>query len=188
MDTLLSLSLVEDDSPQEGESKFSNVVCMAPDNEFRVQQAVQRLKLRRLAAKGVNAKQAAEGLGLHMNTVRSVYRDPQFKQEVMAAVNGAFEDIDDEIVARQRSLEEEMEALAWDAFSILKDKLTSGDAKLTDYQRAKLAEGVLDRMQATAKYSKNIQVGTKLEADDLVRASQTAREMEHSLQQKLRRA
>lgn len=182
----VELDLSEVMLPVDGTGGAGGVVSI---EDHKILQAVQRAKLKRLAMKGVNAKQAAKLVGLCKETVQAIYRDEGFKRDVLAAVNEAFDEVDDQFRMKQRTIHEEMEMLALDAFDKLKSYITEESNNITDYQRAKLCEGVLDRNLATSKVNRSMTLPTpQLQADTLARAAQVGEEMQQNLQRKLNRA
>lgn len=186
METLLDLDALETLESAQGQGA-SKVVSIA-DRDLRLQQVVRRLRLRRMACQGLNAKQAAEALGLAPATVRDIYRDPAFRAEVKAQMSEVFEEVDEDLKEQTMTLHDKIEKLAWTSFSKLEYLLTEENTDLTDYQRAKLCEGMLDRaVEKTRINAKEVKMPT-FAAEDLARASVAAREMQTSLERRLKRA
>lgn len=177
METTLSLHLLDS----------STHVVSIDDYDQKIKQGVWRVKLKRMALQGMKQKDMARELGLSLPTIGAIVNDPSFRKEVLDSLNGVFADVDDSIKEQQKTLHERMEGLAHEAFGKLERILMADNSHLTDYQRAKLCEGVLDRTLDTARISKSAKLPTPdIEATDLVRASQGAREMEQALQLKRR--
>ena len=139
--------------------------------------AVVRTRLKRLAMRGMNATQAAEEVGWSPQTVRNVYRDPSFRQEVLGSLEGVFSEVDTIFKDTQMSMNEKMELRACEAFDLMWELMKSEDTSTN--QKIKIATDFLDRSDITNKrhttINKNAEV---LTAEALARASTAAQEMD----------
>lgn len=140
--------------------------------------AVDRIRLKRLAMRGLNATEAARVIGCHVTTARTHYADAAFRQEVMGMVNGAFAGTDAAFVERTKSLTERLEEQAGKSFQALVDMLnpvTHGGRQVSDNLLFRIHTGFLDRHGETAAISKS---HITLDPMELTIAAKAAREME----------
>lgn len=140
--------------------------------------AVDRIRLKRLAMRGINASEAAKIIGCHAETARTHYSDPAFRHEVTDMVDSAFAGTDAAFLERTKSLTERLEEQAGKSFQALIDMLdpnTHGGRLISDNLAFRIHTGFLDRHGETAAISKS---HISLDPMELTIAAKAAREME----------
>lgn len=140
----------------------------------RLPQSTRRMKLLRLAALGLNAKRAAEILGIDVQTVRREYRDPEFKKLALMRLEEAFEGVDEKFEGELLSLHDQIQIKGQEAFDTLCHLL--GDKDAPSAVRARIAMDILDRNPNTQAGS-IVRHGTLIDADQLSKAARVAEEM-----------
>ena len=149
----------------------------APSPELagrRMDTAVLREHLVRTAARGLNARQAAEALGATYQTVLSIYRDPNFRKRVSGRLAQAFEGVDEATEARILTLHEQMQVKGQIAFDVLVGMLE--DHEQRPELRAKIALEFLDRQPDTM--AGHIVRHERFDPTALALAAQAATEMD----------
>lgn len=142
--------------------------------------AVLRMALLRMAMRGASAREAAKVIGCHYNTAKTYYSDPAFKRAVFQRVEEAFGELDSASASRARSLHALIEEQALKSFEDLVGMLQSPD--LAAAHRIKINQDFLNRCEESQQMSKHT---TSLDATTLMRAGETAKEMEAAAQGKL---
>jgi hypothetical protein len=150
-----------------------------------LKQQVTRIKLKRLAMRGLNAKEASKLVGICAQTAGAIYRDPEFRKEVTASLEGVFDEIDGDFKVKQKTLHEMLEEQALESFNDLVRMLKQGD--LNPSLKVRVHQDFMDRAAETAKHSPKSSSAPNLDAEDLARAVQAAREMDEARSTKLRR-
>lgn len=136
--------------------------------------------------KGLNATRAALLVGCGKDTARGVYRDPEFRKEVLSRVDGAFVDVDAAFVETKKSLHErlaERAELAFDQLCVLLD-----DESTLPSIRVKIAQDFMDRNPETQAGHTVTKLGGVLQSAELVHAARIAREMDDKVMPIRRRA
>lgn len=162
------------------------VVSINVQEDKLLANAVMRLKLKRLAMRGVPPREAAKIVDYHEQTVRAIYRDPEFRKEVLMAVDGAFEEVDETFKVQAKTLTEALEEQAFESFNALVDMVRNDN--LTANQRIKIHQDFLNRVEVSGHKNTNILKRGEDEvsrADTLARAAQAAREMDTNVQQRI---
>lgn len=147
---------------------------------------VLRQQLIRLAMKGLNATRAAALVGCGKDTARGVYRDPDFRKEVLSRVDGAFVDVDNLFVETRKSIHERLAEKAEKAFDVLCDMLDSEETMPSI--RMKVAHDILDRNPETQAGHTVTRLNPALGSESLVQAARIAREMDEKVTPIRRRA
>lgn len=146
----------------------------ATELERRPPQSTRRQKLLRLAAQGVNAKRAAELLGVSHQTILKEYKDREFRKQAFEMVEGAFKEVDEGFTTLQLSIHDRIRMKSEEAFEYLCQVLDdpAEDSRI----RVKVATDLLDRnpetVAGTAVYK-----GEQIEAEHLAAAARVAEEM-----------
>jgi hypothetical protein len=138
-----------------------------------VKQLVVRARLLRFALRGLNARQAAQLIGEPYQTVRAIYADPTFKREVQQRINGAFEGVDSQFVAEQKTVTDAIKDKAGAAFNYLCELLEDPNAHPGYRMRA--AQDILDRNEDTQAGST---ITKRIDPAQLALAARTAQEMD----------
>lgn len=150
--------------------------------------AVLRTRLKRLAARGLRATDAARQLGVSPSTVRNIYNDPNFRTEALGMLNNAFEDVDTNLKKSLLSTDEELELGAAEALHGLLSLMRDSEA-LTINQKIKVYTEMMDRGNITNRkstsYSGTVDEAKLLSAETLARNAQAAAEMEAARKGKL---
>lgn len=135
--------------------------------------AVTRVRLLRLAMRGMHASDAAKEIGIHATTARQHYSDPDFRREVIKKVEGAFFDVDSAFAEKQKTLHERLEEQASKSFEEL--VTLAADSDLHPALKVKIHQDFLNRTDESKPLS-----GTsyKLDPASLHRAAVSAREMD----------
>lgn len=138
-------------------------------------QSARRARLLRLAANGVNAKRAAELIGVGHQTVLKEYQDPEFRRQVVRLVESAFEDVDSNFEQMQLSLHDRIRLKSEEAFQTLCELMDSKDTH--EAVRMKIAQDILDRNPET-QAGHTVTHNSIAEVEELRRAAVAAREMD----------
>ncbi len=149
-----------------------------PPTARNLRSAVQRIQLKRLAMRGLNAKQAAQALGCGIEAARRYYRDPEFRREVLSCVNGAFEDVDAAFTQEKVSLHERLGDVAEKSFEILERLLEDPETQV--HHKIKIAQDFMDR-NPESQAGHVVRTGAISDPDTLAVAARTAREVEASM-------
>jgi hypothetical protein len=146
-----------------------------PGEQFRglLTSAVVRAQLLRLALKQIPAAHAAKICGVCVATAQAVYRDPEFRREVLRKVESAFGDVDAAFAAKRKGLHEMLEEQAYESCQDLIDMLQNPD--LHPSLRVKINQDFLNRHEE----SSTIQRGFKMDPSDLRHAAKVAQEMDN---------
>ncbi len=152
--------------------------------EIRPQQAVRRSKLLRLAAQGFPATRAAQILGAHAATIQREYRDPEFRKQVLALVESAFESSDLRFGEEMFTLQDRLKMKAEEAFETLCEIMDDPQNEPT--VRAKVAMDLLNRVPETQS-GHQVRTGPIEDASALARAARAAEEMNNVLPFKVER-
>ncbi len=164
----------------EGAEQAAPSSAAEPPSDFQqrlLAGAVLRTQLLRLAMKGVNATQAAKVVGVSSATAREVYREPEFRAEVLKKVNGAFEDIDAAFSSKKKTLHELIDEQAYRSCESLIDMLQ--DEQLHPSLKVKIHQDFLNRSEESMPKSGAVY---KVEPAELSRAAQVAQEMDNVIQ------
>ena len=146
----------------------------------QMKRAVARVQLLRLAMRGMNAKQAAQAVGLPESTVLLHYRDPEFQEEVMKRVSGALGSSDANFKGKVKTLHERIEEQAEASFQDLVEMLEN--EKLPLHLRARINQDFLDRCQASQKENTLNVKGLTIDPNQLIVAAQVAMEIDQRRQ------
>lgn len=137
--------------------------------------AVVRTRLKRLAMRGHNAKEAASIVGWSPASVRTIYNDPDFRREVIGSLEGVFDDIDTVFKESQKSLNERLEESASMAF----DEMMKLFPEMSANQKIKVTQDLLDRNDATNKRHTHISKDApNFTSEQLANAARAAQEMD----------
>lgn len=147
------------------------------DARFLLKTAVQRVQLLRLAMKGINAKRASEIIGCSHAHAAAQYRDPDFRRQVLAKVDRAFEDVDLGFVEGKRSLHELIETQAMDSFKDLVELLKED---IHPSLKVRIHQDFLNRCEDSQPQHK-VNAGHRFSPEELQRAALTAREIDANL-------
>lgn len=156
-----------------------------PDELFEVRDvpvrlihtASRRAQLLRLAARGINAKDAALMVGVNPQTARGIYADPRFRQDVQKLIDNAFEGVDSNWARKKKTMHERLEEVADRSFEILETMLE--DAATPKPLRTRIAQDFLDRNPETQAGFKT--QTTIIDANMLTLAARTAKEMDKAV-------
>lgn len=127
------------------DAEQSNIVDISQYEDKTLKNAVVRTRLKRLAMRGKNAVEAAACVGWSVAAVRNIYRDPDFRRDVLSALEGALEVVDEAFKEDEQSLNEQMEAFTRLAFNDLMANFDNYNAN----QKIKVTLDLLDRNDAT---------------------------------------
>lgn len=147
---------------------------------------VLRQQLMRLAMKGLNATRASSLVGCGKDTARAIYRDPEFRKEVLGRVDGAFADVDLAFVETRKGIHERLAEKAEKAFDVLCDMLDSEETMPSI--RMKVAHDILDRNPETQAGHTVTRLNPALASESLQQAARIAREMDEKVMPIRRRA
>lgn len=142
--------------------------------EYRPPKGVRRSKLLRLAAQGLPAARAAQILGCSHATTLMEYRDPEFKRQVLALVESAFESSDVRFGEEMFTLQDRLKMKAEEAFETLCEIMD--DVQNEPGVRAKVAMDLLNRVPET-QTGHQVRTGAIEDATTLARAARAAEEM-----------
>lgn len=145
-----------------------------PEQVRLLRSAVLRANLLRLACRGMTAKEAAERLKISVETARYIYRDRQFRTDVLRQVDKAFEDVDSTFKSKKKDLHERISEQAERSFDDLCQMLDNPD--LQPSIRMRINQDFLNRSHDTAQVQAR---STKLNPEELARAAETARQMDN---------
>lgn len=157
---------------------FAQVLESEPRTRL-LQGVVLRQQLQRLAMKGLNATRAAQVVGCSKDTARAVYRDPEFRKEVIGRVDGAFADVDAAFIDQKRSLHQRLADKAEDAYEALCVMLDSQDTLPS--LKAKIAMDFLDRNPETQAGHTVTKLGELVHPEQLAQAARIGREMDNKV-------
>ncbi len=137
----------------------------------------RRAKLLRLAAQGINARQASGIINVPYATVLSEYADPEFKVQLHALMEQAFSDVDGKFGAFNLTLHDRIRLKSEEAFQTLCELMD--DDTNHPAIRARIAQDMLDRNPESQAGS--VIRHERIEADQLALAARAAEEMNNVL-------
>lgn len=141
--------------------------------------AVDRVKLLRLAMRGLTAKQAAQALGVGEAVAMHHYRDPVFQKTVMERVSKVFGEGDNLFKGRVKTLHERIQEQAERSFEGLVEMLEKDS--LPDSIRMKIHQDFLDRSPDSQKEG-TLNLKMPIDAVQLSLAAQVALELDSKRQ------
>lgn len=140
---------------------------------------VLRQQLIRLAMKGLNATRAASVVGCAKETARGIYRDPDFRKEVVGRVDGAFGDVDLAFVEQKKSLHERLAERAERAFDQLCNLLDNEETMPS--LKVKIAQDFMDRNPETQAGHTTTRLNPAFQSEALAHAARIAREVDEKV-------
>lgn len=135
--------------------------------------SVTKMQLIRLAMKGLNATEAAKVVGIHEQTARSHYADPEFRRAVLSKVDAAFAGVDAAFTEKRKTLHELLEEQAYKSCINLMAMLENDE--LHPSLKVKINQDFLNRVEDTAQFSRQ---AMKMDPADLQHAAKVAAEMD----------
>jgi hypothetical protein len=141
----------------------------------RPAQIARRTKLLRLAAQGLNAKQAANVTGIPYATVLAEYGDEEFRAQTYALVNSAFSGVDGKVADFNLTLHDRIRLQSEKAFEKLCELMD--DDTTHPAIVARIAQDFLDRNPESQSGS-TMRI-ERIEADHLALAAKAAKEMDN---------
>lgn len=156
-------------------------VLSGPPTAKQLRMSVTRVKLMRLAQRGLKANEAAKALGISKDQALHHYRDPDFQREVMGRVSTVFGELDTEFQSKALTLREKIAVQAERSFDTLV-KLLDED-KLTTQLAVKVHQDFLNRCEDTQP--KTLVSHQTVDPEQLAIASIAAQEMQATMQGKV---